>query len=108
MIEAVEVTNQKIKYVESTYYKAGHQIETYKIIKRLNTHELLKVYLAADEQQNKVIIKLYPNIDNISAEQKISLQASLYREITILSYFQSNKYINKIISYDKSNNYTIL
>lgn len=108
LIEAVEVTDQKIKDVESTYYKAGHQIEKYKIIKRLNTHELLQVYLAADEQQNNVIIKLYPIIDSISVEQKTSLQASLYREITILSYFQSNKYINKIISYDKSNNYAIL
>ena len=90
------------------FYKPGSFIDDYIIVKRLNTHEYLQVYLAKDQSNKKVVIKLYPLLESISKEQINSLHATLYREITILSYFQSSKYVNKIIAYQNTNNYAIL
>lgn len=93
---------------ELDYSKMGRVMAGYQLLKKLNSHELLQVYLAQDHTNKNYILKLYPEDDDITAAQKTVLQASLFREITILSYFQQSRYVNKIVSYDSTKNYAVL
>ena len=90
------------------YYKRGTQLNKFKIGEKLNSHEQLHVYSATDIKDKKYIIKSFQRHKTISEPVQQYLSDALYREITILSFFAESKYINKIKSYKKENNYAVL